>query len=55
MGGQKIEMPLFMGNDSKGWFYRSDIYFSLYPYSDQEKLQLSILNFESKALKWFKW
>lgn len=55
MGGWKIKMTLFLDDNPIGWFYRVDIYFSLHPCLDQEKLWLTELSFEGKALKLFKW
>ena len=55
MRGQRLEMPLFEGDDLDGWVFRAERYFAVNHLADAEKLDSVALCFKGAALAWFQW
>ncbi|CAM8908260.1 unnamed protein product [Rhodiola kirilowii] len=52
---RRLDLPLFQGEDVRGWLNRAERYFMLNNLSEYERLDASVLCFEGKALQWFEW
>lgn len=52
---QKLEMPLFKGEDPLGWSFRVERYFAVNGVVEAEKLDAAVVSLEGKALSWFQW
>ncbi|KAF4396359.1 hypothetical protein G4B88_019159 [Cannabis sativa] len=52
---QKIELPLFSGDNPDKWAYRAERYFGLQRLSPPEQLEAAVLCLEGAALNWFRW
>ncbi|XP_010497072.1 PREDICTED: uncharacterized protein K02A2.6-like [Camelina sativa] len=52
---RNIELPLFDGEDAKGWVGRVEQYFELKEYTEEEKLCAVRVCFSSDALTWYRW
>ena len=53
--GLNIEFPRFNGDDSTGWIYKYEQYFSLHNTLDVNKVSLTSFHLEHEALLWFCW
>lgn len=51
----KLEMPLFDGSNPNRWLLKAERYFSLYRFTNEEKLEAAIISFEGDALLWYQW
>ncbi|KAA0057084.1 ty3-gypsy retrotransposon protein [Cucumis melo var. makuwa] len=52
---KKLEMPVFNGEDPKGWFYRAEHYFQMHLLNEREKLKIAVVSLEGRGLNWFRW
>ncbi|KAA0056800.1 gypsy/ty3 element polyprotein [Cucumis melo var. makuwa] len=52
---KKLEMPVFNGEDSEGWFYRAEHYFQMHLLNEREKLKIAVVSLEGRGLNWFRW
>ena len=51
----KLDFPRFNGDDSTGWIYREEQYFSLHNTIDVNEVPLASFHLEHGALQWFRW
>nr|XP_012568866.2 uncharacterized protein LOC105851738 [Cicer arietinum] len=52
---QKLEIPIFAGEDAFGWTHRLERYFLLKEVTEEEKMQATVMALEGKALSWYHW
>ncbi|CAH1442237.1 unnamed protein product [Lactuca virosa] len=52
---QKIEMPIFDGEDSHGWIDRVERYYEIQGIKDTERLKTTSLCMEGLTLAWYRW
>lgn len=52
---KRLDLPIFLGEDSEWWIYIVERHFSLYQMLEDDKFAATVTSFEGKALKWFKW
>lgn len=50
---KKVDMPVFSGTDLDSWLFCADRYFKIHRLSDEEKLTVAVISFESAALNWY--
>lgn len=55
MGGRKLELPVFSGDDAYSWIVHAERFFKLHSVADDEKLDVVVVALEDKALNWFQW
>lgn len=53
--GRRLEMPLFIGADPKGWVFRADRYFTVNEVEEEERVVVALVCMEGRALGWFQW
>lgn len=52
---QRLEIPIFKGEDAYGWLVRVERYFQLNGVRVRDKLEAVVLALEDKALNWYQW
>ncbi|CAM8923795.1 unnamed protein product [Rhodiola kirilowii] len=52
---RRLELPVFQGEDVRGWLHRAERYFLVNDLTNLEKLDAAILCMEGKALHWTQW
>ena len=53
--GQRLEMPLFEGDDSDGWAIQAERYLPVTQLTKAKKWELATLGFEGRAISWSRW
>ena len=48
-------MPLFNGEDPRGWVFRADWYFAINEVEEEERAIAALVCMEGRALGWFQW
>ena len=51
----KLDFPRFNGDDSTGWIYREEQYFSIHITFYVNKIPLASFHLEQEAIQWFCW
>lgn len=52
---KRLEMPIFDGENPKGWLFRSERYFSVNMVWEPEKLEAVVVCVDEGALTWYQW
>lgn len=52
---RELEIPLFTGEDSVGWLFKMERYFSINSVTEEEKLEAAVVCLERKVLNWYHW
>ncbi|XP_019084456.1 PREDICTED: uncharacterized protein K02A2.6-like [Camelina sativa] len=52
---QRIELPLFEGEEAEGWVLRVEQHFELQEFTEEEKLRAIRVCFVGDALTWYRW
>lgn len=55
MGGRRLEMPMFNGEDPDGWIFRAERYFNMNRLGNWERVEAAVVCFEGEALAWYQW
>jgi hypothetical protein len=50
---RRIELPIFDGQNPDIWIIRTERFFQVQNYEDDEKLEASLIPFEDDALDWW--
>ncbi|CAH9115968.1 unnamed protein product [Cuscuta europaea] len=53
--GRKVDLPLFNGDGAYNWLVRMERYFRLNYIAEEDKLEVSVVAMEDRALNWFQW
>ena len=49
------EMPIFDGTNLDGWILKAERYFSFHRFSNEEKLEATVIGFKGDTLLWYRW
>ncbi|XP_028775121.1 uncharacterized protein LOC114732011 [Neltuma alba] len=52
---RKLELPIFIGEDPLGWFFKVERYFRVNAIPEAERLEAAVVCLEGKALNWYQW
>ncbi|CAH9084460.1 unnamed protein product [Cuscuta epithymum] len=52
---RKVDLPLFNGDGAYNWLVRMERYFRLNHITEDDKLEVSVVAMEDRALNWFQW
>lgn len=52
---KRLELPVFNGDDPIGWTFRTDRYFHVNRFEEEEKVEAAAVCMEGRALSWYQW
>ena len=48
-------MPIFVGTNPDGWILKTERYYGLHRFSNEEKLEAVVIGIEGDTLLWYQW